>query len=92
MERRGVELSMNVIIIAAIALIVLVVLVLLVTNTAKQVRDGTGCKAKPAGQCVPLYDGETCADAVSDGFISIPSDCAEGETCCFQPFPPGEGQ
>jgi|GEM_PF-1289249 len=91
MDRRGVELSMNVIIIAAIALIVLVVLVLLVTNTAQQVRDGTGCEAKPGGGCEDLYGGDTCASVKGEGFISVPSDCPADQTCCFQPFGSGEG-
>ncbi len=86
MDRRGVELSMNVIIIAAIALIVLVVLVLLVTNASSTVRQGTGCEAKPGGTCELLYGDESCADVVGDGYISVPSDCAAEETCCFRPF------
>ncbi len=82
--KRGVELSMNVIIIAAISLIVLVILVMLVTNAGTNVKKGTGCTAKPGGQCIPLTEGETCADALGEGYISMPSDCPSGETCCFK--------
>ncbi len=86
MDKRGVELSMNVIIIAAIALIVLVVLVLLVTNAITGVKDGTGCSAKSAGRCISLNDGETCADVAGEGYSRIGSDCPDGQTCCFRPF------
>jgi len=78
---------MNLIIIAAIALIVLVVLVVLVTNAGSNVRKGTDCAAKPAGQCLPLTEGETCTDALGAGFIGMPTGCPNKEdTCCFKPF------
>ena len=88
--KRGVELSMNVIIIAAIALIVLVVLVLLVTNASQTIRDGTGCLAKQGGSCEYLAEGEACSDFLGAGYMSIASDCPEDETCCFKPLGGGE--
>jgi len=84
--KRGVELSMNVIIIAAIALVVLVVLVLLVTRAVTQTIGGTGCESKSMGRCISLAEDESCESAVGTGFVSVGSDCAEGETCCFQPI------
>jgi len=85
MRKRGVELSMNVIIIAAIALIVLVLLVLLVTNATKNIQNGTACAQLNRGQCVSLGTGEGCADALGDGYTSAARDCPSEQTCCFQP-------
>lgn len=85
--KRGVELSMNVIIIAAIALIVLVILVLLVTNASKDVRSGTGCQQLNHGQCIILDEGESCSDVLGGGYVSTgQKDCAQDETCCWMPL------
>ena len=89
--KRGVELSMNVIIIAAIALVVLVVLVLLVTNASQTIKDGTGCQAKQSGDCYYL-NGETCSNYMGEpGYMNIASDCPDDDqTCCFRPLGGGE--
>ena len=82
MRKRGVEMSMNVIIIAAIALIILVVLVLLITRSFGQVKNGTGCTGQPGpGQCV-----DTACSDVGAGYIPIASDCPTGQTCCIKPL------
>jgi hypothetical protein len=60
-NKKGVELSMNVIIIAAIALLVLVILAVLVLRGGRNITDGTGCTAKPGGHC------ETLDTACNDG-------------------------
>ncbi len=84
MMKRGVELSMNVIIIAAIALVVLVVLVLLVTRGAEQVGTGTGCRSA-GGSCYDLGDTGTCQE-IGDDYTSLGrKDCPESEWCCIQP-------
>ncbi len=89
--KRGVELSMNVVIIAAIALIVLVILVMFVMQAAKNVRGGTSCVGQ-GGECVALYEGETCASYFTDeGYRRLSSECPEGKTCCFKPLG-GEGE
>jgi hypothetical protein len=86
-NRRGVELSMNVIIIAAIALIILVVLVLLLTGAFSRVKNGTGCRSQPSGQCVEVPDGSSCSTEVGEtGYIPLASDCPEGQTCCIRPL------
>ena len=82
MDRRGVELSMNVIIIAAIALIVLVVLVILVTKGGIQVQSGTGCSSA-GGTCTTLSDTETCQ---TNGLQSLgQKDCKADQLCCYTP-------
>lgn len=87
MKKRGVELSMNVIIIAAIALIVLVVLILLVTRAVRNVQSGTNCASHNNGVCVELQEGESCRDYYGDeNYVSIGADCGEGATCCYKPF------
>ncbi len=93
MRKRGVELSMNVIIIAAIALIVLVVLVLLVTNATIDVRSGTGCAKLNKGQCTDVPTGSNCAEQLGDGYVSIgKKDCpSTAATCCWVPFEPQNG-
>lgn len=86
--RRGVELSMNVIIIAAIALIVLVILILLVTNAGQNTVEGTSCTSRDNGQCVPLLEGETCSSYFGDsGYVKAGLSCPrDGESCCYKPL------
>jgi hypothetical protein len=91
MDKRGVELSMNVIIIAAIALIVLVVLVLLITGSFNNIQGGTSCQSlHPGGGCqsVDLSTGQTCASVTgNNNMISGgKTNCATGELCCYAPF------
>lgn len=67
MNKKGAELSMNVIIIAAIGLLVLVVLAILVFNSANKTDIGTNCISK-GGVCK-----ETCGvgvTAISSGKCS----------------------
>jgi hypothetical protein len=86
MKKRGVELSMNVIIIAAIALIILVLLVLLVTGAFKDLWTGTGCEQLNKGTCETL-GGKTCADVAGEGYqTSGQKNCKTDETCCYQPI------
>lgn len=85
--KRGVELSMNVIIIAAIALIILVVLVLLVSGAFSRVKDGTGCESLTRGQCVDIFEGDSCSDELGSGYVRVASDCPESRpVCCWQPL------
>lgn len=88
MNKRGVELSMNLIIIAAIALIVLVVLVLLVTGSVGDLRSGTGCQNLDNGQCTSVGTGQTCASVLSNNKMVSggQKNCDNGQVCCYQPF------
>jgi len=77
--KRG-ELSMEVIIIAAIALLVLVILSILIIRSGGTVAGGTSCNA-PAigGEC--RSDAGSCA---SDGRIPSSNACPNsGEVCCI---------
>lgn len=86
MKKRGVELSMNVIIIAAIALIVLVILVLLVTNAGNRVVGGVACGSNLEGKCTELFDS-TCADERGEGYTSSGrQSCEQGQVCCVRPL------
>ncbi|MFH1174713.1 MAG: hypothetical protein V1725_06260 [archaeon] len=78
--KKGVELSMNVIIIAAIALVVLVILVVLVLNSAGPVADTNKCGA---GQGMCIGEGDECGD----GYIVQPlSNCPTATPKCCVPF------
>lgn len=57
-NKKGTELSMNVIIIAAIAILVLVILAVFVFRTGNQVDKGTGCESL-GGKCMPAPCGST---------------------------------
>ena len=74
--KRG-ELSMEVIIIAAIALLVLVILTVLILRQTGKVSDQTGCESSATGgQCV--VEGE--CDAATG--IVTQSCTEEGYVCC----------
>jgi hypothetical protein len=77
--KRG-ELSMEVIIIAAIALLVLVILSVLIIRSGGSVATGTSCLSPSiGGRC-----GSDAADCASDGRIpSTNSGCGDGEVCCI---------
>jgi hypothetical protein len=86
--KRGVELSMNVIIIAAIALIVLVVLVILVTRGGINVQTGTGCTSA-GGQCQDIGEGESCQSLYNLQSLGT-KDCSDGQLCCYQALGGGD--
>ena len=80
MNKKGAELSLNVIIIAIIVLIVLVVLIVIFTEkTSIFARTTSGCEAR-GGTCV---DGTSCpASSAPAGFgIQL---CDAGKICCIQ--------
>lgn len=91
--KRGVELSMNVIIIAAIALIVLVILILLVTRSGTSVQKGTDCSSLPNGICVAtgnpaLSPCEQGPLANKEGYVRSSAPGCSGATpvCCYKPL------
>jgi hypothetical protein len=76
MNKRG-ELSMEVIIIAAIALLVLVILAVLIIRSGGTVASGTSCTSPSiGGECVPK--GSSC----SEGYIPGSNACGQDEMCC----------
>ncbi len=79
MKKKGVDLTINTLIIIALALIVLVVVVFMFVQGARQ--GGTAffdCRSR-GGECVP--EG-TCGD--NGGRVDITStSCPEGQECCM---------
>ena len=74
MNKKGAELSMNVIIIAAIGLLVLVILAILVINSAGKTNTGIDCISK-GGIC--KTDCGTMGANPNGGTCST-----SGQTCC----------
>ena len=70
--KRG-EISMEVIIIAAIALLILVILSFLIINKGGQVDKGTSCRSL-GGTCQSECDPQTSQES--------PLSCEQGEVCC----------
>jgi hypothetical protein len=78
MNKKGAELSMNVVVIAALAMLVLVVLgVIFLQGTSEVPQKLKGCVAS-GGQCVE--SGESCPVGFSK---EEPKDCTEGTRCCI---------
>jgi hypothetical protein len=76
--KRG-ELSMEVIIIAAIALLVLVILSILIIRAGTTTSEGSGCTGV----------GGTCMDECSEGYGRSFHSCSSGQVCCV-PVSPSE--
>lgn len=81
MDKKGVELSVNVIIVAAIALLVLVVLAFLLLQQAGVFNQGTTCSG---------VSGGTCKAQCDDGEKVLPYACPkqgdDTQLCCKQLF------
>jgi hypothetical protein len=80
-NRRGVEMSLNLVIMIVLGLIVLIVLIYIVTrNTSNANRSITGC-AEKGGECRSerCLEGET-----GSSFFSSGAGCPESNAiCCF---------
>lgn len=81
-NKKGIELSINVIIIAAISLIVLVLLSYLVIKNGGNVQKGTGCESIAGSKCVP--SGQSCGDGFTP---SLTNACQkvndQAQSCCI---------
>ncbi|MBD3209344.1 hypothetical protein GF367_02910 [Candidatus Woesearchaeota archaeon] len=81
-DKRGVELSFNLIIVAIVALLVLVVVVYLIANQSGNVRQGTLC-VKHGGRCVEkLADCSTYQIQNTDATKPL---CKPGVCCSLVP-------
>ncbi|RMF05008.1 hypothetical protein D6764_05830 [Candidatus Woesearchaeota archaeon] len=80
MKKKGFELSMNVIIVAAIALIVLVVVILIFTGKVKSVnKDLDSCTSK-GGMCEPNHGGlQPCGPDKAP----VTATCPDNQVCCI---------
>jgi len=76
MKRRG-EISMEVIIIAAIALLVLVILAVLIVRAGGGIGRGTSCES--------VAQGAQCTDSCEylEGYAPSTHSCPEGQVCCI---------
>lgn len=91
MNKKGADLSMSVIIIAAIALLVLIILAVLVLRAGRGVTEGTGC-AGVGGRCYAGC-GALGEDDGGTWIKNLPNSgkaggCAEDEDCCVSLIPP----
>jgi hypothetical protein len=77
MSKKGVELSMNLIIIAAIGLLVLVILAVLVINSGGKAQVGLQSCVAQGGICT----AGTCASGVE---ITTQDCTSQGKQCCKQ--------
>ena len=77
MDKKGVELSMNVIIIAVIALLVLVVLIFIFSGRTQIFAKGTEACSTKQGTCID--SAEACPGPVVSAL-----DCSEGQKCCVR--------
>ncbi|MFH1399603.1 MAG: hypothetical protein ABIG95_05835 [Candidatus Woesearchaeota archaeon] len=79
MNKKGVELTFNTIIIATICLIVLVVVIMIFTNfTSSGNRDlvaVSSCESMSGGSCGPKQEGKTCLKDFGG--------CGDNMYCCF---------
>ena len=75
-NKKGSEMSMNVIIIAAIALLILVILAMFIFRSGRGIEDSTNCQAMN-GHCMPI--------CLEDHPVPYPlgdDSCSAGKKCC----------
>lgn len=86
LKRKGVEIGINVIIVAAIALLVLVVIAVLIFRGGGQLKESSDC-AKFNGICenIDVSVGDTCASVLGEGYGPSAYSCQDPEqTCCIK--------
>jgi ABC-type cobalt transport system substrate-binding protein len=82
-RRRGVELSLNLIILIVIGLIVAALIIyLVVRTTGSGGKDLTSCTSK-GGQCRPQNSGGQSCDVGESESSLFSGGCNEGEVCCI---------
>ncbi|MFP4118438.1 MAG: DUF948 domain-containing protein [Candidatus Woesearchaeota archaeon] len=85
MNKKGSELSMNVIIIAAIALLVLVILAVMLLQKGGDLKEGTSCESLGGKCCYSC--GESCSEnGVTYSIHNTPADssCSGDQICCLR--------
>ncbi len=78
-DKKGVELTMQTIIIAVLVIVVLIVLILIFSKSAKNFFLGTSDCAAKGGECMP----RPCPDGYTNHFAGNPS-CSDNEICCVE--------
>lgn len=79
------ELSITVIVVAAIALLVLVVLAYLVIRAGGNIGTGTSCSGIPGAKCVPIENDNpysTCMSIQGGTYVPDKHQCPENQVCC----------
>jgi hypothetical protein len=79
-NKMGADLSMNVIIIAAVGLLVLVILAVLIFGAGSDVNEGTGCANFPGAQC-------STSDLSGEGYFrnrAFDDSCSGDLNYCWQ--------
>lgn len=78
------DLSINIIVVAAIALLVLVIIAVLLFDSAGNVQYGTSCQGLPGGIC---GDDPTCTTVGSvfseTAYVPASQDCPDNKFCCI---------
>jgi hypothetical protein len=86
-NKRGVEMSLNMIVIAVIALIVLVIIVIILTGSAGRFSSGTTeCKSVDgsAGSLITKGEDQTCGDVCQpSGLMNNPIGSSKTKCCCI---------
>jgi hypothetical protein len=84
--KRGAEMSINVVIIAAICLLVLVILAVLLIKSGGKIDTATSCRALAGAQC-----SDDCS-SLGEGYAQdLTRKCdAAGQKCCIQISAPQE--
>lgn len=84
MNKKG-DMSINIIVVAAIALLLLVLIAYLVTDALNNVNEGTDCEGV-RGHCDPYATCWTTNDQYPGNWIpTVAYDCKDpAETCCIK--------
>lgn len=80
MEKKGFEMSINIIVVAAIALVILVVMIVIFSMKSGQFSGGlSACEGTAGGVC-NSYTEQTCRDAY--GGVIATASCPDESVCC----------
>ena len=94
MDKKGVELSIQAVIVLVLGLIVLVILIVVVRSqimkgTERYTTIGKEAEKEFTDQCAGIFRQRTCEAACTTGFkevLPVPkngwTDCESGESCC----------
>ncbi|MFT4311226.1 MAG: hypothetical protein ACMXX7_01215 [Candidatus Woesearchaeota archaeon] len=81
------DLSINIIVVAAIAMVILVIISVLIFRTGSNLTEGTSCAGLSGAQCVSssISCSEYGQDQVGEVWVPHPTaSCPPQETCCIR--------
>lgn len=80
-NKKGVELTLNTVVVAALVLIVLVVLVFIFVNKSREFVAGiSSCETRHSGNYQCVEDAESCTNL--GGRIDVSAKCEDKSMCC----------